>query len=42
MDNTDGKREVKSSGDELQLINRSAPSGGASYLTLKRAAPKAG
>ena len=41
MDNTDGKRELKINGDELQLINRSAPSGGAAYLTLKRVTPKA-
>jgi len=31
MDDKDGKREVKLNGDELQLINKSAPSGGASY-----------
>jgi hypothetical protein len=37
LNNTDGKREVKITGDELQIVNRSAPSGGAAYLTLKRA-----
>ena|ERR1700683_1980518 len=37
MDGTDGRREVKINGDELVLINRSAPSGGAAHLTLKRA-----
>ena len=37
MDNTDGTRELKLNGEELQLINRSAPSGGAAYLTLTRA-----
>jgi hypothetical protein len=36
MDNTDGKRDVKLNGDELQLVNRSAPSGGAAYLNLRR------
>jgi hypothetical protein len=37
MDNTDGTRELKLNGEELQRINRSAPSGGAAYLTLTRA-----
>lgn len=37
MDNTDGKREVKINGDELELVNSSAPSGGSAHLMLKRA-----
>ena len=37
MDNGDGTREVKINGDEVQLINKSAPSGGSAYLTLRRA-----
>src|SRR5437763_774225 len=37
MNDTSGKREVKIAGDELQIVNRSAPSGGAAYLTFRRA-----
>ena len=37
MNNSDEKREVKVTGDELQIVNRLAPSGGAAYLTLRRA-----
>jgi hypothetical protein len=37
MNNTDTKRDVKVTGDELQIVNRSAPSGGAAYLTFRRA-----
>jgi hypothetical protein len=37
MNNTDTKREVKITGDELEIVNRSAPSGGAAHLTLRRA-----
>jgi len=37
MNGTAGKREVKISGDEMQVINKTAPSGGAAYLTWRRA-----
>jgi hypothetical protein len=37
MNGTDSKREVKLTGDELQTINRSAPSGGAAYNIWQRA-----
>src|ERR1700704_1619787 len=37
MNGTDSKREVKLTGDELQIINRGAPSGGAAYNAWKRA-----
>jgi hypothetical protein len=37
MNGTSGKREVKLTGDDMQIINRSAPSGGSAFVTWKRA-----
>src|SRR5262245_27382402 len=37
MNGTAGKREVKITGDEMQIINKSAPSGGVAYLIWRRA-----
>lgn len=37
MNGTAGKREVKITGDEMQTVNRTAPSGGVAYLIWRRA-----
>jgi hypothetical protein len=37
VNGTDGKREVKIAGDEMQFVNKGAPSGGVAYSVWSRA-----